>query len=238
MAGNRHPAETRAPSWPTPTTPTTGSSAPSSPTPTRPPACSRQTCPPPSATASTFDKLRWTTLTLRSGTFIDEELRASQSDLLFHVTHAGSGQPVSMYVLLEHQSSPDHWLRLRLLRNFAESDWLRLRLLRNFAESGRPTCATTRSGASCGRSYRWCSTKANAVGPTRPSSPTCSMSTTYSQREQICWTKLAVGLLYWAFGYKKPLQGMSRRGLAIGSDNPGLCYLLDSKSSRSISLRR
>ena len=69
----------------------------------------------PAAVRDSFD---WTTLTLRSGTFIDEELRESQSDLLFHVNHTGSGHPVSMYVLLEHQSSPDHWLRLRLLRYF------------------------------------------------------------------------------------------------------------------------
>ena len=62
------------------------------------------------------DSFDWTTLALRSGTFIDEELRASQSDLLFQVDQTASGQPVSMYVLLEHQSSPDRWIRLRLLR--------------------------------------------------------------------------------------------------------------------------
>ena len=62
------------------------------------------------------DSFDWTTLALRSGTFIDEELRESQSDLLFQVDQTASGQPVSMYVLLEHQSSPDHWIRLRLLR--------------------------------------------------------------------------------------------------------------------------
>ena len=62
------------------------------------------------------DSFDWTTLALRSGTFIDEELRESQSDLLFQVDQTASGQPVSMYVLLEHQSSPDRWIRLRLLR--------------------------------------------------------------------------------------------------------------------------
>ena len=50
------------------------------------------------------------------GTFIDEDLHESQSDLLYQVEHTGTGQSVSMYVLFEHQSSPDPWLRLRLLR--------------------------------------------------------------------------------------------------------------------------
>ena len=36
--------------------------------------------------------------------------------LLYQVEHAATGQPVSMYLLSEHQSSPDPWMRLRLLR--------------------------------------------------------------------------------------------------------------------------
>ena len=62
------------------------------------------------------DRFDWTTLALRSGTFIDEELRHSQSDLLFHVNLAGSETSAAVYVLLEHQSSPDRWMPLRLLR--------------------------------------------------------------------------------------------------------------------------
>ena len=58
----------------------------------------------------------WTTLTLLDGTFVDEDLQGSQSDLLYRVEHIETGQPVSMYLLFEHQSSPDPWLRLRLLR--------------------------------------------------------------------------------------------------------------------------
>ena len=58
----------------------------------------------------------WTTLTLVEGTFVDKDLHESQSDLLYQVEYTGTGQPVSMYVLFEHQSSPDPWLRLRLLR--------------------------------------------------------------------------------------------------------------------------
>ena len=62
------------------------------------------------------DSFDWTTLTLLDGTFIDEDLRESQSDLLYQVEHIETGQPVSMYLLFEHQSSPDPWMPFRLLR--------------------------------------------------------------------------------------------------------------------------
>lgn len=67
----------------------------------------------PDIIRSSFD---WTTLTQRDGTFIDEELRESQTDLLYQVEHTETGQPMSVYVLLEHQSSPDPLMRLRMLR--------------------------------------------------------------------------------------------------------------------------
>ena len=67
----------------------------------------------PDTVRSNFD---WRTLTLVEGTFIDEDLRESQSDLFYQVEHVETGQPVSMYLLFEHQSSPDPWMRLRLLR--------------------------------------------------------------------------------------------------------------------------
>ena len=62
------------------------------------------------------DGFDWTTLTLVDGTFVDEDLQGSQSDLLYQVEHTATGQPVSMYLLFEHQSSPDLWMPLRLLR--------------------------------------------------------------------------------------------------------------------------
>lgn len=58
----------------------------------------------------------WTTLTLLDGSFIDDEMRGSQSDLLYQVEHVETGQPIAMYLLFEHQSSPDPWMRFRLLR--------------------------------------------------------------------------------------------------------------------------
>lgn len=67
----------------------------------------------PDTVRNSFD---WRTLTLVEGTFIDEDLRESQSDLLYEVEHVETSQPVSMYLLFEHQSSPDPWIRLRLLR--------------------------------------------------------------------------------------------------------------------------
>ena len=62
------------------------------------------------------DSFDWTILALLDGTFVDEDLQGSQSDLLYQVEHTESGQPVSMYLLFEHQSSPDPWMPFRLLR--------------------------------------------------------------------------------------------------------------------------
>ena len=58
----------------------------------------------------------WTTLSRREGTFIDEELRQSEADLLYQIQHLETGEPMSVYVLLEHQSAPERLMRLRLLR--------------------------------------------------------------------------------------------------------------------------
>ena len=62
------------------------------------------------------DGFDWTTLTRQDGTFIDEDLRESQTDLLYQIEHTETGRPMSVYLLFEHQSSPDPWIRLRLLR--------------------------------------------------------------------------------------------------------------------------
>ena len=62
------------------------------------------------------NRFDWTTLTLVDGTFLDDALRESQSDLLYRVEHVETGQPVSLYLLLEHQSSPDRWMCFRLLK--------------------------------------------------------------------------------------------------------------------------
>ena len=76
--------------------------------------------------AAVVDKLNWTTLKLEPGTFVDPELRDRHTDLLYSVELKGSPKPgrgkrgsarrVFLYVLLEHQSSADRWMLLRLLR--------------------------------------------------------------------------------------------------------------------------
>ena len=61
--------------------------------------------------------LQWSSLTLQDATFVDDELRGSESDLLFSVERtAGDQPPVWLYVLLEHQSKPSRWMPFRLLK--------------------------------------------------------------------------------------------------------------------------
>jgi predicted transposase YdaD len=57
----------------------------------------------------------WDSLRREAGSVVDEELRETESDLLFSARTTG-GQPVLFYVLLEHQSSVDRWMALRMLR--------------------------------------------------------------------------------------------------------------------------
>jgi predicted transposase/invertase (TIGR01784 family) len=60
------------------------------------------------------NRLDWETLRLDSGKFTNEVLRGSESDLLFTVQI--DQHPALLYCLFEHQSSPDPWMPLRLLR--------------------------------------------------------------------------------------------------------------------------
>ncbi|HOU93774.1 MAG TPA: Rpn family recombination-promoting nuclease/putative transposase, partial [Polyangiaceae bacterium] len=53
-------------------------------------------------------------LRLEPGTFVDEELRRSQSDVLLRTRHRG--REASVYVLFEHKSGPDRWTVLQVLR--------------------------------------------------------------------------------------------------------------------------
>jgi predicted transposase/invertase (TIGR01784 family) len=60
--------------------------------------------------------LNWSTLTLREGSFVDEDLRRSEADVLYEVEHVSGEDSVWLYILLEHQSTPDRWMRFRLLK--------------------------------------------------------------------------------------------------------------------------
>ncbi|MDY7226146.1 Rpn family recombination-promoting nuclease/putative transposase [Hyalangium rubrum] len=57
----------------------------------------------------------WDTLHRESGSVIDPELRETESDLLFSARLRGGGA-LLFYVLIEHQSSVDRWMALRMLR--------------------------------------------------------------------------------------------------------------------------
>ncbi len=64
----------------------------------------------PSAVVQSVD---WDTLKEVRGTFIEESLRETRSDLLFEVSMAG--EPLRLYCLFEHQSTQDKRMPLRLL---------------------------------------------------------------------------------------------------------------------------
>ena len=57
----------------------------------------------------------WTTLRRESGSVVDPELRNTETDLLFSA-RLSNGRQLLFYVLLEHQSSVDRWMALRMLR--------------------------------------------------------------------------------------------------------------------------
>ncbi|MFU8781482.1 MAG: Rpn family recombination-promoting nuclease/putative transposase, partial [Kiritimatiellia bacterium] len=60
------------------------------------------------------DRLDFRTLKLAPGSYTDEALRGSESDLLYTVKVDDT--QALLYCLFEHQSTPDAWMPLRLLR--------------------------------------------------------------------------------------------------------------------------
>lgn len=65
----------------------------------------------PPALVERFD---WSSLALEETSFVDQALQESESDLLYTVQ--GKTETHYLYVLFEHQSSPDKWMRFRLLK--------------------------------------------------------------------------------------------------------------------------
>lgn len=65
--------------------------------------------------AAIVEALDWSTLTLQPGSFVDPGLNPSHTDLLYAAAWRG-GAAAPVYVLFEHQSRPDRWMPLRLLR--------------------------------------------------------------------------------------------------------------------------
>ncbi len=70
--------------------------------------------------------VRWSTLTHLPGRFVSDDWRGREADLLFSVERRDTGPPLLVYVLLEHQSTPDQWMRLRLL-NYCVQIWMKWR---------------------------------------------------------------------------------------------------------------
>ena len=66
--------------------------------------------------ASLAAGLVWSSLTLQDASFVDDQMRDRESDLLFTVERTAGGPPAWLYVLLEHQSTPDRWMPFRLLK--------------------------------------------------------------------------------------------------------------------------
>jgi predicted transposase/invertase (TIGR01784 family) len=66
--------------------------------------------------ADLAERVAWPTLTLVETSFVDEALRESESDLLYTVQMKESGEKAFLYLLFEHQSKPDPWMRFRLLK--------------------------------------------------------------------------------------------------------------------------
>ena len=62
---------------------------------------------------SLADALQWNALELHPGSFVDEQLRGSEADLLFSLK--SNDDEVFLYLLWEHRSSPSPLMALRLL---------------------------------------------------------------------------------------------------------------------------
>jgi predicted transposase/invertase (TIGR01784 family) len=67
--------------------------------------------------AAIAEQIEWSTLALEPGSFVDEQLAWRHSDLLFTVNL--EGRETFIYLLIEHQSSPDPQMAWRVLRYVA-----------------------------------------------------------------------------------------------------------------------
>ena len=76
--------------------------------------------------ASLVQAVNFSTLEPHSNRFVSKKLRKSESDLIFSAKFCDSDQKLFLYFLIEHQSSPDEWMPLRLLLYIGEVyDWCR-----------------------------------------------------------------------------------------------------------------
>ncbi|MEA2012994.1 MAG: Rpn family recombination-promoting nuclease/putative transposase, partial [Verrucomicrobiota bacterium] len=61
-------------------------------------------------------KIDWNSLKLQKNNFIDEDMKGSESDLLYEVKLDKTQKISYIYVLFEHQSNPDKWMGFRTLK--------------------------------------------------------------------------------------------------------------------------
>jgi predicted transposase/invertase (TIGR01784 family) len=63
-----------------------------------------------------IDLIDWDTLRLEGSQYIDETFQSSESDLLYSVCFKDGETECFLYVLFEHQTQPDKWIRFRILK--------------------------------------------------------------------------------------------------------------------------
>ncbi|MFE3618205.1 Rpn family recombination-promoting nuclease/putative transposase, partial [Streptomyces anulatus] len=76
----------------------------------------------PVITSALAARIDWSSLALESISFVSRHLRGTYSDLLFSARF--DGRDAYLYLLLEHQSSSDHFMSLRML-DYMVSIWNR-----------------------------------------------------------------------------------------------------------------
>lgn len=62
-----------------------------------------------------LNQLDLETLQMEDGSYVDEELKMHQTDILYRVQMT-NGQTLQLYLLFDHKSAPDRWVILQLLR--------------------------------------------------------------------------------------------------------------------------
>lgn len=70
------------------------------------------------------DSLDWSTIAVEPGSYVDPKLAARHSDVLYSVKYRESPSSAFVYVLAEHQSSPDRMMAWRLLE-YSTQVWAR-----------------------------------------------------------------------------------------------------------------
>ena len=61
-------------------------------------------------------QIDWDTLKLEGTQYIDDELKESEADLLFSVCFKNNKNFCYLYILFEHQTTPDKWIRFRIYK--------------------------------------------------------------------------------------------------------------------------